>query len=350
MKNFPIGKTLLNKNSPTFIIAEVGLSHDGSLGSAHAFIDALSKTGVDAIKFQTHIAAAESSAAESFRVNVFPQDKSRYDYWERTAFSLDQWAGLKRHADDKGILFLSTPFSLEAINLLNKIGIEAWKIGSGEVNNFIILEKLSQLKKSVILSSGLSYLYELDKAIDFLQRNSTPVMLMQCTSKYPCQPEYFGLNLISEFQKRFNIPIGFSDHSGQLSTNLAAVTLGAKCIESHVIWHKECFGPDVKASITIDELSLLVKEVRLIERALNNPINKDTVTKDLEDMRTLFTKGLVAKKNINQNTKIESHHLEAVKPCLGIPAYEYHSVLGIEINKNLKKGDIIRYEDLKSQS
>ncbi len=348
MRNFHIGKRSINKDSPSLIIAEVGLSHDGSLGSAHAFIDAISKTGVDAIKFQTHIAAAESSEAESFRVNVFPQDKSRYEYWERTAFSLDQWAGLKKHAEDKGILFLSTPFSLEAINLLSKIGIEAWKIGSGEVNNFIILEKLSQLKKPVILSSGLSYLYELDKAIDFLLRRSTPVMLMQCTSKYPCPPESYGLNLISEFQERFNIPIGFSDHSGNLSTNLAAITLGAKCIEMHVTWHKECFGPDVKSSITIDELSLLVKEIRLIERAINNPIQKDVVTKELEEMRTLFTKGLVAKQNINQNTKIESHHLDAKKPCLGIPAYEYHSVLGTEINKNLEKGDIIKYEDLKN--
>ena len=112
----------------------------------------------------------------------------------------------------------------------------------------------------------------------------------------------------------------------------------------------QLFIKHTSASITINELSLLVKEVRLIERAINNPINKDTVTKDLEDMRNLFTKGLVAKKNINQNTKLEPHHLEAIKPCLGIPAYEYHSVLGIEINKNLKKGDIIRYKDLKSQS
>ena len=254
MKGVLFGEKLINKDSPSLIIAEIGLSHDGSLGSAHAFIDAISKTGVDAIKFQTHIASAESSAAESFRVNVFPQDKSRYDYWERTAFSLDQWAGLKKHAEEKGLLFLSTPFSLEAINLLDKIGIEAWKIGSGEVNNFIILEKLSRLKKPVILSSGLSYLYELDKAIDFLHKSSTPVMLMQCTSKYPCPPEYYGLNLISEFKERFNIPIGFSDHSGNLSTNLAAISLGAKCIEMHVTWHKECFGPDVKSSITIDEL------------------------------------------------------------------------------------------------
>ena len=136
---FSIGDRKIGGGSPCFIIAEVGLAHDGSLGSAHAFIDAVAHAGVDAVKFQTHIASAESSPGEPFRVDIFPQDKNRYDYWQRTAFLESEWLELKLHAEDKGLIFMSTPFSIEAVQLLRRLEIKAWKVGSGETKYYSAL-------------------------------------------------------------------------------------------------------------------------------------------------------------------------------------------------------------------
>ena len=344
--SFQIGNRIIGPSNPTLIIAEVGLAHDGSLGFAHAFIDAASQAGVDAIKFQTHIADSESSPLEEFRVNIFPQDLTRYDYWLRTSFSSDQWKELKSHADDKGLLFLSSPFSLQAVHLLRGIGIEAWKIGSGEANNLLLLEEIANGKEPIFLSSGMSYLEEIDQAVKFLNQQAVPVMLMQCTSRYPCPPEKYGLDMIQKYSKQFNIPVGFSDHSGELSPCIAAVSLGASAIEVHVTWSKSCFGPDVQASLTFDQLSQLVHGIRLIERSFASPVDKDTMADSMSDMRQLFTKGLVANTNLKSGTKIERTHLEAKKPCLGIPVFQYKTILGKAINRSISSGESIDWQDI----
>ena len=164
--NFYIGDHKVGENSSCLIIAEIGLAHDGSLGAAHAFIDAVATTGADAVKFQTHIASAESSPGEAFRVNVFPQDETRYNYWERTSFTEKQWAGLKKHAEDKSLIFMSTPFSIEAVKMLRRIGVKAWKIGSGETNNILMLDEISQENEPVLLSSGMSCLHEVEVSVN----------------------------------------------------------------------------------------------------------------------------------------------------------------------------------------
>jgi len=345
-KNIIIENTKIGFGEPCFIIAEVGLAHDGSLGSAHSYIDAVAKTGADAIKFQTHIANAESSDKELFRVKVFPQDTTRYDYWNRTAFSEQEWCGLKEHASEKGLIFLSSPFSIEAVKLLRKIGVSAWKIASGETNNILLLDEISQRKEPVFLSSGMSYVKELDASLELLKNQGVPVLLMQCTNRYPCPPEYLGLNMIQEYEKLFNVPIGFSDHSGEVASGIAAITLGAKALEVHITWHKDSFGPDVKASLTIEELSNLVSGVRLVEKALNNPINKDSLTDDMSDMRQLFTKGLFANCDIEKGDCIDKKHVASKKPCLGISVSEYEKVIGKVAKNHIKKGESITWEDL----
>jgi len=332
---------------PCFVIAEVGLVHDGSLGSAHAFIDAVAHAGVDAVKFQTHIASAESSPGEPFRVDIFPQDENRYDYWERTAFSEDEWVELKKHAEDRGLVFMSTPFSIEAVQLLRRIGIKAWKVGSGETNNLLLLDELAKGKEPVLLSSGMSYMQELDTCVARLADQNIPVLLMQCTNRYPCPPEKLGLNMIPLYMERYKIPVGFSDHSGQLGPLLSAVTMGAKAVELHVTWHKDCFGADVKASLTIEELSLLVKNIRILECALLNPIDKDLMAEEMEDMRLLFTKGLVAKSMILKGEVVAKNHLDAKKPCVGIPVLEYEKVIGRIPLRDIAKGESISWNDLK---
>jgi len=344
--NFLIGDRPVGEGAPCFIIAEVGLAHDGSLGAAHAYIDAAADAGVDAVKFQTHIASAESSPEEGFRVKVFPQDKTRFEYWERTAFTEDQWRDLKQYTEEKQLVFLSTPFSTAAVALLRRVGMKAWKVGSGETNNLLMLEEIALQGEPVFLSSGMSHISELDRSVDLLSSRGTPVMVMQCTSSYPCPPEWYGLNMLNEYRRRYGIPVGFSDHSAEIAPGLAAVTMGAKAVEVHVTWSKQCFGPDVKASLTFEQLTELVKGIRLLERSFKITIDKDTLAHEMSEMRQLFTKGLVASKTIFPGTLLERHHLDARKPCIGIPVSDYPSVLGRSAKRSLSPGEPIDWDDL----
>jgi N,N'-diacetyllegionaminate synthase len=323
-----IGSRLVGVNCPTFIIAEIGQAHDGSLGAAHAYIDAVAKTGVDAVKFQTHIAHAESTPTEKFRVNVFPQDATRYDYWRRMEFTTEQWAGLAEHARDSNLLFLSTPFSLEAVDLLEKIGVPAWKIGSGDTSNFQLLERVASTNLPLLLSSGMSSWNEIDESIACVKRFGSEFALMQCTTSYPCPPEKLGLNILNEIQARYSCVTGLSDHSGTIFASMAAVPLGASIIEVHATFSKQCFGPDVSSSVTIEELSELVRGVRFIWQALSNPVSKDVEAKDLEHIKLLFGRSLVAARPLQSNTQLQRDDFAFRKPGTGISANRLEEFLG----------------------
>jgi N-acetylneuraminate synthase len=270
-----------------FIIAEIAQAHDGSLGILHSYIDAISETGVDAIKFQTHIAAAESSSFEPFRVNFSYEDKTRFDYWKRMEFTLDQWKQIKQHCDDKNIMFLSSPFSIAAVDLLEEVGVTKYKIGSGEVSNLLLLERIAETGKEILLSSGMSSFEELDEAVSFIKQYHDRISILQCTTQYPTPPEKVGLNVITEMLKRYTYPIGLSDHSGKIYPSLAAVALGAEIIEVHAVFDKKMFGPDATSSLTIDELKQLVDGVRFIEKSMSNKVNKNDVVA-YNELKTMF--------------------------------------------------------------
>jgi N-acetylneuraminate synthase len=193
----------------------------------------------------------------------------------------------------------------------------------------------------------MSFLDEVDSAVKLLTSRSAPVLLMQCTNRYPCPPERLGLNVIPEYQQRFGLPVGFSDHSGEIAPGIAAATLGAKALEVHVTWSKECFGPDVKASLTFEQLREQVKGIRLVEAALAARLDKDAEARELAQMRGHFTKGLVAAADIPQDTVIERHHIDGRKPCVGIPVAEYEKVLGKRATRALRKNEHIKWSDLR---
>ena len=329
-------------------MAEVAQAHDGSLGMAHAFIDAVAATGADAIKFQTHIAAAESTSREPWRVKFSKQDATRYDYWKRMEFTEEQWQGLKEHATDRGLLFLSSPFSLEAVDLLVRVGVSAWKIASGEVGNAPMLEKICSTGWPVFLSTGMSSLDEIDQAVAFLRGKDVPLTLMQCTSLYPCPPEKTGLNLIPFFRDRYGCAVGLSDHSGTIYPGLAAVTLGVEVLEVHVTLSREMFGPDVPVSLTTRELTQLVEGVRFLERAMANPVNKDTVAQESEPLRSMFGKSVVARCDLSAGTSLTAAHLTVKKPGNGVPAARLNELLGARLNRNLKADDLVLESDLEA--
>lgn len=330
------------------IIAEIGQAHDGSIGILHSYIDALAKTGIDAIKFQTHIADAESSIYEPFRVKFSKQDKTRFDYWKRMEFTLEQWKEIKNHCDQVGLEFMSSPFSNKAVDLLEEVGVKRYKIGSGEITNLLLLEKISKTKKPVIISSGMSSFKELDKTVNFLKEKKVEYSILQCTTAYPTKYKQFGFNVIKELKDRYNVKVGFSDHSSSIETCIAATALGAEIIEFHVVFDKKMFGPDSKSSLTIKETKKLVKAVKKISKSLQFPINKN-INNQFDDLKTIFEKSLAVNKKLLKNHIITFNDLEAKKPRnKGILANDFKSVLGKKINRDLNKWEFLNLKDLES--
>jgi len=323
------------------IIAEVAQAHDGSLGIAHSYIDAVAKVGCDAVKFQTHIAGEESSPEEPWRVNFSYQDKTRMDYWRRMEFSPEEWAGLKTHAEDKGLFFISSPFSLAAVDLLKSIGVKAWKVASGETSNLRLIEKMAETKLPVLLSSGMSSYNELDLAVEMVKNMGAPLGVFQCSSKYPTPPSEIGLNILRELTDRYSCPVGLSDHSGKIFAPLAAISRGAHFVEVHVTFHEDMFGPDTVASLTIAELEQLVAGARFIAKALSSPVKKDEIEQDFDSMRGMFQQGLVAANDIAEGEELTRENLTFRKPCKGIPAKEFFEVIGSRASCPIRKGEFI---------
>lgn len=328
------------------VVAEVAQSHDGSLGMAHAFIDAAMSSGADAIKFQTHIAAEESTPAEPWRVRFSPQDATRYAYWQRMEFTQDQWAGLKRHADEAGLMFLSSPFSNRAVELLQCIGVPAWKVASGEISNLPLLDSMIATGLPILLSSGMSSWAELDAAVARVLAAKRDLVVLQCTSEYPCPPEKTGLNLLAELRSRYRCKVGLSDHSGRIFAGLAAATLGACVVEVHVAFSRQMFGPDVPASITFDELRQLTEGIRFIETALANPVDKDALAVDKQGLRAIFGKSIVATRDLAVGTVLEAADLALKKPGTGLPPSALDRVIGHRLRRALSRDQQVELNDL----
>ena len=330
-----------------FIIAEIGQAHEGSLGMAHAYIDALAQTGVDAVKFQTHIAEAESSVYEPFRVKFSYEDATRFNYWKRMEFTPEQWKELKAHCDEAGVAFLSSPFSNAAVDLLEETGISRYKIGSGEVTNLLMLEKIARTGKPVILSSGMSSFDELDKSVTFLQKRGIDVSVLQCTTAYPTRPEEWGLDVIDALKKRYDVPVGFSDHSGDIFASLAAAARGAEILEFHAVFDKRMFGPDAKASLTIDEIARLVEGVRAIETALRHPVDKSDNTR-FKELKGMFEKSLAVNKDLPAGHRLTFDDLEAKKPKgYGIDTSRFEEVIGKPLARSMKRWEFLTEDAVK---
>jgi N-acetylneuraminate synthase len=313
---------------------------------AHAFIDAIANAGADAVKFQTHIAAAESTPGEPWRVKFSPQDATRYDYWKRMEFTEQQWLGLKRHADERGLLFLSSPFSSESVELLARIGVAAWKIASGEVSNTVMFEQLSTTGLPVLLSTGMSPLSEIDAAVGRVRSRKLPLAVLQCTSAYPCPPEKVGLNVIPLLRARYGCAVGLSDHSGTIYPGLAAAALGVEALEVHVTFSREMFGPDVPASVTTRELSQLVEGIRFIEKMRANPVDKNRLAEETAPLRKLFTKSVVASADLPAGTRLRQEHLTVKKPGTGIPAERIQEVIGRRLKHEVRRDEVLQIESL----
>lgn len=343
MQTVKIENREIEPGQPCFIIAEIGMNHDGSFGQAKAFIEAAGQAGADAVKFQTHLAEEETlkdAPAPSYFTN-----EPRYEYFKRTAFNKTQLIKLKQHAESKGMIFLSSPFSVAAVDLLESINISAYKIPSGEVTNIPFLEHIAKTTKPIILSSGMSTLDEIEKALSILREHNNQIILMQCTSKYPCPYEEVGLNLIEEFREKYDLPIGLSDHTLTIYTSIAAVVLGACVVERHFTTSKKLYGPDAKYSLEPDEFKSLVEGIRVIEASLSHPVNKDDVAK-FKRMRETFQKSIVSVVDIPKDTPIKPEMIAIKKPGTGLEPEYFRRIIGKVTIRDIAKDSLIEKKDI----
>ncbi len=326
--------TLVIKMS-TYVIAEIGNTHEGVVGLAKQFIKYAAECGVDCVKLQTHI--FESESLDSAPNPPYFSGESRREYFERTSYNLDQYLELKKYAEEEcKVDFISSPFSIEAVELLEQVDIKKYKIPSGEVSNIPLLVKIANTKKPVILSSGMSSWEELDLAVDTLKNNGcNDLTVLQCTSEYPCPPEKAGLNVLEELKERYKCSIGYSDHTMGTSIPVAAVVKGASLIEKHFTLSRMLYGSDAANSTEPQEFKRLVDDIRAIERALVNPVDKDQSVSHLQNMKHIFEKSIVSAVNIDEGDVLTADMLAYKKPGNGIPAKEYMSVIGKKTNRSI---------------
>ena len=330
----------------TFVVAEIAQAHDGSLGILHSLVDAAAAAGVNAVKFQVHIAEAESSALEPFRVRFSPVDATRFDYWKRMELSVAQWADLKRRCETAGVEFLATPFSNAAVDLLESIGVVRYKVGSGDLANPLLLERLARTGKEVILSTGLGVLEEIDVAVAMMRERQVPVAVLQCTTKYPTAAQDIGLPWLATLRTRYNCPVGLSDHSGTIYAALGAVVLGATVIEAHITFDRRMFGPDSKASLTVDEFAELIRGVRFLEQARGQGPGK-AVDESKQELRRMFGKALAVNRDMQAGETIRFEDLESKKPADGgLSVAKMAEVIGIKLNQAKKQWDFLLPSDI----
>ena len=346
MKEVLINNIRIGNGHPACIIAEVGQAHDGSLGMAHAYIDLAAEIGVDIIKFQTHFADQESTLEEPFRINFSYEDKTRYEYWKRMEFTERQWLELGQHAKDKNITFLSTAFSIKAVEVLSEIGMPAWKIGSGEIESYDLVSAMCDTGKPILISTGLCDFKILDKLINLIKNKGNDFCIFQCTTKYPSSYEEIGLNVIDELKHRYDCPAGLSDHSGSIFSSITSMAKGANIIEAHITFNKSMFGPDTKASLNKEDFQLLIEARNAIHLMEKNPIDKNIITNEMKSMRNMFGKSAALKMNMEKGTILTRDMLTSKKPSTGIPEKDIDLLVGKKINKDICSNQLLKWTDL----
>jgi len=343
-----IGKKIIGENQPCFIIAEAGVNHNGKLKLAKKLIDAAKKAGADAVKFQTWITeelVTKTAKKAEYQKRTTGAKENQYQMIKKLELSQEDFRELKKYADKKGIIFLSTPDEKKSADFLDELGVPAFKIGSGEVTNLLYLEYVARKKKPVILSTGMTTLKEVGEAVKTMKKaGNNKIILLHCTTNYPCPLEEVNLRAMLTLKKKFGLPVGYSDHTLGITVPIMAVTLGAQVIEKHFTLDRSLPGPDHKASLEPAELKEIVKAIRNAEKALGDGIKKPT--KNEEKIKEVIRKSIVARSDILKGTRITKNILIVKRPGTGIEPKYFNKVIGKRAKKDIKKDSLIKFKDL----
>lgn len=347
MRPVKIGDKFLGHGYPCFIIAEAGVNHNGSVKIAEKLIDAAKEAGADSVKFQTFKtdAIVTKYAAKTEYQKKTTNDSSQYDMIKKLELSEDEFKKLSDYAMDKGIIFLSSPFDEESIDLLDKIEVPAFKLSSGEITNLPLIKYLTDKGEPIILSTGMASLCEIAEAVKVIKENSNDLILMYCVTDYPACVDEIDLNVINTLESTFKLPVGFSDHSMGIELTVAAVALGACVIEKHFTLDRNLEGPDHKASLEPNELKIMVDSIRNVEKGMGN--GTKILTKNELSIKKLARKSIMAKRHIEKGEILRKDMLTIKRPETGIYPKYLDLIIGKEITVSVKKDEPIKWDFLK---
>ena len=340
MTQFALGGRAIGRGEPVFVIAEAADAHLGSLETAKEMALQAKLAGADAVKFQHHLPDEEMLRDVPMSDNF---EEPLYEFLVRHALTLDQHAELMRYCAEIGIRYLCTPFSHAAAVELDSIGIDSFKIGSGELTDIPSLRKIAALGKTMLVSTGMATLEEIDETVAALRETGVPLALMNCVSEYPPVYEDMNLGTIRVLQKRYpDLPVGHSDHTPDLYTSFAAVALGAHAIEKHIILDKRQPGPDQSVSIDLPQLRELVDGIRKIEASLG--AEKAVHGREAE-IRAWAHRSVVSVQDIAAGTTITEAMVWTKRPGTGIPSKQLHEVVGRVAARDLPADTLLAWED-----
>ena len=328
-----------------FIIAEAGVNHNGSIDLAKKLIDVASSAGVDAVKFQTFKAAniaTKKTQKAIYQKKSTNKKLSHFDMLKKLELSIEMHKELILYCRSKKIIFLSSPFDHESIELLDDLGLKIFKIPSGEITNLPYLRHVGRLNKKIILSTGMSNMDEVKNALDILIDSGTKkdnITVLHANTEYPTPIEDVNLKAMVTIGSTFNVNYGYSDHTSGIEVDIAAVAMGATCIEKHFTLDNNMKGPDHKASLEPYELKAMVKAIRNIEVALGNGIKKPSKS-ELSNLRVV-RKSIVAKTAIKKGDTLSKDNLAIKRPGIGINPMRWDEFVGTKSKKNYKKDELI---------
>lgn len=321
-------------NNPVYIVAEVGLNHNGDIKIAKRLVDAALEAGADAIKFQT------------YKTEEFVSRSNQYfDVFKNVELSYEDFAELKNYSKNNGITFFSTPFDIESADYLKKIGVSCFKIASSDLTNIPLIRHISKMNTPMIISTGLSTMEEIDEAVHCcLFEGNKNIALLHCVASYPTLPEETNLNAMNFIRDRFGFPVGYSDNGESTLVDLVAVSMGTNLIEKHFTLDKKMNGPDHSFSIEPPGLKTLISQIRLIEKMKGDGI-KLPQTSELEG-RYFIRKSIITRKDIKVNEMLTKENISIKRPAEGIEPKYLEQVIGKRVNKEIRKDTAIYWKDL----
>lgn len=332
-------------NPITFIIAEIGVNHNGDINLAKQMIKSASECGVDAVKFQTF--KSENLVTENAKTADYQQkntnENSQLEMLKKLELSFDDFKELKDYASKYDVMFISSPFDMDSVDLLEKLNVPLYKLGSGELTNFELIDHIQNTGKPIIISTGMATLDEIRETYDFI-KNKENLVILHCITGYPTEFSEANLNFIKTLQSQFNVPIGFSDHSPGIELPIAAVALGACVVEKHFTLDKTLEGPDHKASLNPEEFKAMVSAIRHVEVAMGDGVRKFSDNEN--EIKKVARKSIILNDNLKKGEVLEKEMLSIKRPGTGIAPKYVDDLIGKTVNKDLKSGHVLQWEDL----
>jgi N,N'-diacetyllegionaminate synthase len=346
--SFSIANKVISPDSPVFLIAEIGVNHNGDVELAKSMISSAKKAGADAVKFQTFTAEAlvsQGTNKVAYQKSTTDPAESHYDMIRRLELSKDHHRELFRYCAHEEIIFLSTPYDIDSAKFLIELGISAFKTASADIVDLPLLSFLASTHKPVIAATGMANLGEVEDAVNIFRKSgNNQLVLLHCVSNYPCSWSSLNLRAMQTLANAFHLPVGYSDHSEGTSAAEIATTLGARVIEKHFTLDKSLPGPDHKASDTPEQFRQLVDAVRRTEIILGDP-SKIAQTEELE-MASISRKSIVTRETVPQGEVLTMESLTLKRPGTGLLAKNIPSVLGKRVRRTLNAGHQLNWSDL----